>query len=182
MERSAELAPLLDKVASGDRQAFAELYRLTSPKLFAIALRMARASDVAEEILQEAFLLVWRKADRYRPERGDPFGWMVAIVRNCAIDRLRSKARSTALIVEVDDVPEPVNFVDADELWAATRVGDKMRICLQELQKEQRICIYLAYYYGKSHEEISAAIGRPLGSVKSWVRRGLLKLKDCLAL
>jgi RNA polymerase sigma-70 factor (ECF subfamily) len=170
----------LEKVAAGDRQAFAELYRQASPKLFAIALRMVRASDTAEEILQEAFLLIWRKADRYRPERGEAFAWMVAIVRNCAIDIIRSRTRTTALIVDVEEVPEPVHVVDADELWAMTRVGDKMRGCLQALQKEQRICIYLAYYYGKSHEEIAAAVQRPLGSVKSWVRRGLLKLKDCL--
>ena len=180
MKRSAELAPLLEKVAARDRQAFGELYRQASPKLFAIALRMVRASDTAEEILQEAFLLIWRKADRYRPERGEAFAWMVAIVRNCAIDILRSRARTSALVVDGEQEPEPVDTVDAEELWAATCIGDKMRACLQELQKEQRICIHLAYYYGKSHEEIATAVGRPLGSVKSWIRRGLLKLKDCL--
>lgn len=180
MGQEVDLAGLLQQVADGDRRAFGELYRVTSPRLFAIAIRMLRSSDLAEDVLQEAYLLIWRKADRYRPERGAATAWLAAIVRNCAIDLLRARAKAPLVDADAEAEPDPIEVVDADRLWLAIRSNDRLRLCLATLPEEQRRCILLAYYYGKSHEEIAVAVGSPLGTVKSWVRRGLLKLKDCL--
>jgi RNA polymerase sigma-70 factor (ECF subfamily) len=175
-----DYAELLARTSAGDRAAFAELYRATSPRLFAIALRMLRASDLAEDALQNAYVLIWQKADRYHREQGHAMAWMTTIVRNCAIDVLRSQTR----VIRVPEVSgsdaEPVIAVDADALWASLRTGDRLRQCLEKLQDLERVSICLAYYAGKNHEEIALTLKRPLGSVKSWVRRGLIKLKDCM--
>lgn len=182
MGREIDLAGLLQQVADGDRRAFAELYRATSPRLFAIAIRMLRSADLAEDVLQEAYVLIWRKAYRYQPERGAATAWLSAIVRNCAIDLLRARAKAPVVAedVEAEAEPDPIEVVDADRLWMSIRTNDRLRLCLAKLPEEQRRCILLAYYYGKSHEEIAVAVCSPLGTVKSWVRRGLLKLKDCM--
>ncbi len=160
--------------------AFAELYRATSPKLFAIALRMLRASDLAEDALQSAYLLIWRKADRYRREKGSAMAWMAAIVRHSAIDVLRRRSADAPLTDAVELEAEAAPADNSDLQWLVIRAGDRLRRCLGELQEEERRCILLAYYDGKSHGEIASAISRPLGTVKSWLRRGLLKLKDCV--
>ena len=151
MEQGVDIAGLIEKTAAGDRQAFAELYRVSSPKLFAIALRMLRSSDRAEDVLQTTYLLIWRKADRFRRESGSGFAWMAAIVRNCAIDVLRS-GRQTVVLAEAlqrEDVPPPL--VGADVLWTQIRTGHRLRDCLGELPEQQRRCILLAYYEGKSY-------------------------------
>jgi RNA polymerase sigma-70 factor (ECF subfamily) len=182
VDGSVDLAELLERTSAGDRMAFAELYRATSPKLFAIGLRMLRASDLAEDALQSAYLLIWRKADRFRREEGNPMAWMAAIVRHSAIDVLRRRSHESPL-ADADAVAfeaEAATEEDADARWAAISAGDRLRRCLGELQEQERHCILLAYYEGKSHGEIASTIGRPLGSVKSWLRRGLLKLKDCV--
>ena len=159
MDRTVDLAELLVRTSAGDRMAFAELYRATSPKLFAIAMRMLRASDLAEDVLQTAYLLIWRKADRYRPEQGHAMAWMAAIVRHCAIDVLRRRARDNPVADPVDFEAEAVVDEDADARWVAIRAGDRLRRCLGELQDQERRCILLAYYGGKSHGEIASAIG-----------------------
>jgi RNA polymerase sigma-70 factor (ECF subfamily) len=178
VDQTSDLDALLEKVAAGDRDDFAALYRATSPKLFAIALRMLRAADLAEDVLQASYLQIWRKAGRYRRDQGQALAWMATIVRHCAIDVLRSRARE--LVVEdPKEMSEASLAVDADALWLGIRAGDQLRHCLGQLQDWERRCILLAYYKGMSQGEIAAAVGRPLGSVKSWMRRGLLKLKDC---
>jgi RNA polymerase sigma-70 factor (ECF subfamily) len=105
---------------------------------------------------------------------------MAAIVRNCAIDVLRRGAHDSPVAETIDIEAEAATGEDADTRWAAIHAGDRLRRCLAELQEQERHCILLAYYEGKSHGEIASVIGRPLGSVKSWLRRGLMKLKDCV--
>ena len=150
MEQGADVAGLIEKTAAGDRQAFAELYRAASPKLFAIALRMLRSSDLAEDVLQTAYLLIWRKADRFRRESGSGFAWMAAIVRNCAIDVLRSGRRTSILAEALLREDAPPALVGVDVLWTQLRSDHRLRTCLGELPEQQRRCILLAYYDGMS--------------------------------
>ena len=174
------LEALLSASGHGDRAAFARVYELTSSRLYAIALRLLRRPELAEEVLQEAYVLIWRKASTYEAGRGRPLPWMAAIVRNRAIDQLRSIMR----------VPEdPVPWDEAvDDLAAPLAAGLKVsaadslsvHACLGQLKEKQRIAILLAYYYGLTYDELSDRLSSPKGTVKSWVRRGLIQMKACL--
>ncbi len=174
------LTELLRASGAGDSAAFARVYQLSAPRLYPIALRLLRRREAAEEILQEAYVLIWRKAAQYDPGRGRPLTWMAAVVRNRAIDRLRAEKREPRNPVEWDEAAE----VLADPMSAAPMESlpdtVAVRQCLKGLQDNQRAAILLAYYYGMTHEELSARLAAPLGTVKSWVRRGLLQLKGCL--
>lgn len=174
------LEQLLGATGSGDRQAFARLYELTAARLYPVALKIMRRREAADEILQEAFVLMWRKAGQYRPDRGQPLAWMTTVVRNCAIDRIRSETREPSTGVQWDESLETL----FDSSLAAPEVPDylaaTLRSCLERLPESQRKAILLAYYYGLTHEELAARLDSPLGTVKSWVRRGLLQLRDCL--
>ena len=171
---------LLLAVAGGERDAFAALYRASAPQLFALALRILKRRDAAEEVLQEAFVNVWRHALDYRPEKGTAMGWMATIVRNRALDRLRRARPETPL----DDAPGRHDWPDPapDPLAAATMSESARQLdaCLERLEEGPRRAIRLAYYEGMTHEALAARLGAPLGTVKSWVRRGLMRLKTCL--
>jgi RNA polymerase sigma-70 factor (ECF subfamily) len=171
---------LLLAVASGERDAFAALYRASAPQLFALALRILKRRDAAEEVLQEAFVNVWRHAVDYRPEKGSAIGWMATIVRNRALDRLRRARPETPL----DEASERHGWADSapDPLESATMSESARRLdaCLERLEDGPRRAIRLAYYEGLTHEALATRLGAPLGTVKSWVRRGLMRLKTCL--
>lgn len=177
---SEPLEALLEASGSGDRQAFAEAYRIAAPRLFAVALRMLRRRDLAEDVLQESFISIWRKAGQYRPERGRPLAWMASIVRNRAIDRLRSDKRKSAALAESRDDAAVVANPGLAEPSIPEHLAASLRGCLERLQINYQRSILLAYYYGLTHEELTQRLGAPLGTVKSWVRRGLLQIKDCL--
>lgn len=180
MQIKPPLEDLLLAVAGGERDAFAALYRASAPQLFALALRILKRRDAAEEVLQEAFVNVWRHAVDYRPERGTAMGWMATIVRNRALDRLRRARPETPL----EAAPERHSWADPapDPLASATMSESARRLdtCLEQLEEGPRHAIRLAYYEGLTHEALSARLGAPLGTVKSWVRRGLIRLKTCL--
>ncbi len=165
------LGSLLVAAAHGDRRAFQRLYQISSPRLFAVSVRILHRRDLAEEALQDAFVTIWQRAAQYRPERGTPMSWMGAVVRNRAIDLLRRGGKElTGLTQDLPDRPEP----------ATTDLAEGVRGCLEGLQESPRQAILLAYYYGMTHAELSDRLQAPLGTVKSWVRRGLLQIKDCL--
>ena len=173
----AMLAHWLCASGRGDREAFRRVYDATVSRLFPIALRILRRRESAEDALQEAFILIWRKAAHFDPGRGRPMAWMATIVRNSAIDRLR---------VQTQEPRDPVDWQDAAEVLAdpaSVEVADQapdalaVRGALAGLEENQRKAILLAYVYGMTHEELSACLGAPLGTVKSWVRRGLQHLK-----
>lgn len=169
---SADLAHLLAACALRDRRAFAELYEQTSAKLFAIALRILNNRSLAEEALQESFIKIWQRADNYRPQRGRPMTWLISVVRNQAVDTLRRQPRVLPLLVTdgaTEVAPEPA--LAEDEALAR---------CLQRLGMPQQQCVVLAYCEGYTHEELSARLGKPLGTVKTWVRRALQSLRGCL--
>jgi RNA polymerase sigma-70 factor (ECF subfamily) len=174
-------ARLLARCALRDEGALERLYRLTAPRLFALALRMLKRRDWAEDVLQDCFLAVWRHAADYRPERGEALAWMAAILRNRALDWLRRVDPETSLEEEAfpewatDERPGPLDRVLSS---AAARA---LEDCLTRLQPRQRQAITFAYYQGLTHEELAQRLGEPLGTVKTWIRRGLEQLRKCLA-
>ena len=174
------LTELLAATARGERPAFAALYAAASPQLFAVALRIMKRRDRAEEVLQDAFVSIWKRARDYDAAKGSALTWMASIVRHRAIDLLRRERPSVSL----DDAPGQESWAapgpDPFEATAASAEAKRVRDCLQTLEGKQREAIQLAYYEGITQEELATRLAAPLGTVKSWVRRGLLRLKDCL--
>ena len=176
-----QLSDLLSRCALRDQQAFAELYRHASAKLFAVAVRITRRRDWAEEVLQESFVNIWNHASGYSPSKSAPMTWMTAIVRNRALDLLRRPREveldeeHEELIASIpDDAPGP------DELLRQSADAGALAECMKQLTGEQQKSITLAFFYGLSHGELAQQMQKPLGTVKTWVRRGLERLKDCL--
>ncbi|QHB33300.1 sigma-70 family RNA polymerase sigma factor [Yersinia canariae] len=173
---------LIDAIAQGDQSAFEKLYRLTSPRLFALALRMLRNHARAEEVLHDSFLTVWNRASNYNAQLSAPLTWLTHIVRNRAIDLMRSCDNRLQTLDDTetdsltDDELTPLAQLQQDS--EAKQLAD----CLIHLPVEQRQSIMLAYYQGLSHGEISAHLQQPLGTIKSWIRRALDHLKDCVGL
>ena len=174
MENNKQIEELLAKTALNDRAAFEKLYALTSPKLYGIALLMLKKKDLAEEVLQEAFVKIWYNANQYHHDRGAPLAWMISIVRYRAIDFIRSQK----------------HFVDVNELDSSTildkndnsnaKLTEDIDECLDELQEQQKKSVLLAFYEGYTHQELAKKLSVPLGTMKSWIRRSLDKLKGCL--
>ena len=185
------LQELLARTARGDHAAFAVVYERTHAHLFGVALRMLGREHAAEDVLQEAFVSVWKSAALYRSnlagQEVQPMTWLIAIVRNKALDALRSRARrnETELPQEAggDDGEAPLQASGASslELLSQATVALQIEGCLGGLDGSHRQSLALAYYQGLSHSEVAAQMGAPLGSVKAWIRRGLEKLKACLA-
>lgn len=179
------LTQLLHATAQGDQRAFAELYRASSAHLFGLLLRMLRRRDWAEEALQDCFLKIWQKAETYEREKGAPLTWLMTVARYRALDLLRMK-RPEVEMPEAEDEFQLPPMTLADETQdpqARAEEGEgigRMRECLQDLPSEQREALLLAYYEGYTHQELSTRLGSPLGTVKSWVRRGLARLRECL--
>jgi RNA polymerase sigma-70 factor (ECF subfamily) len=175
----SRLAALLSRSALGDRQAFADLYGATRSKLFAVSLRIVRERSLAEEVLQDSFVNIWNHASDYAQAKSAPSTWMTAIVRNRSLDVLR-RPREEA------DVDEVLTASLVDESASPQREAQArgeahtIRDCLQELDAEQRQSIALAFYHGLSHSELANHLRRPLGTVKTHIRRGLARLRDCL--
>lgn len=181
MESQQHHLKLLGACAQGDRRAFADLYEATSGKLFAVSLQMLQQKDLAEDVLQDAFVKIWHNASEYRDERGTVLTWMVSIVRYRALDILRSKkSRQKKEVEEQDNHPEAENHETPEINLTIKR--DRVRIddCMDHLEKSQADAIQLAYFNGFTHHEVCTHLNTPLGSVKSWIRRGLQRLKRCL--
>lgn len=170
------LIRLLAATARRDRDAFHQLYEEASPRMLGLCLRLMGQRDQAEEVLQEAFIRIWHHAGEYHEERGSPMAWMLTIARYLALDSLRSRKRTGAANQDdiPDDRPGPYEF----SLQAAD--ARALNGCIEELSEEQRSSILMCYYRGLTHEELSSALDTPLGTVKSWIRRGLSYLKRCL--
>lgn len=173
---------LMQAVATGDRRAFEQLYRLTSPHLFAVALRMLRQRAWAEEVLHDCFITVWSKADAYDPTLSAPMTWLTHIVRNRCIDWLRGgQARAASREEEYSDLLEVADGDDRNN-WHDEDQAERLRHCLGHLSHDQRQSITLAYYQGMSHSDIADWLKQPVGSVKSWIRRAMEHLRECIGL
>lgn len=182
-DRSAdgEVARLLTACARRDRDAFQRLYERTAPQLLACLMRILRQRALAEDALQDVFVQVWNRAAQYEPGRGSAWGWLVAIARYRAIDlRRREERRPAGTDFPVDEIPDDDDPLDPSALGVGERTARMLGHCLGALQPRQRDCIVLAFQGGLSHAEVADRIGEPLGSVKSWIRRGLAALKRCL--
>lgn len=193
-ERSLQLEAELARVALGDRAAFGALYRATSGRLLALIQRITVDRGLAEDVLQEVYVNVWRAAGSYEAQRSQPMTWLIALARHRAIDALRRRkgdAEHLSLgpavdgddgVDGADDEVSSVADPAAGPLELLQQAGEARGVahCLEQLSREQRQCLALTYYQGLSHAETAQHLAQPLGSVKSWVRRGLQAIKDCL--
>jgi RNA polymerase sigma-70 factor (ECF subfamily) len=187
MSSHPDLQQLLSRTALGDREAFAHLYNATSAHLFAVASRILNRKDLAEDVLQESFVNVWHRAGSYEAQLAQPMTWLIAIVRNKALDVLRSQKREREVEIEQDMDDEDGTLREyADErpdpsgLLAVAADAMAVRECIGSLSAVQRQCVSLAFYHGMSHSEVASHMNSPIGSVKAWVRRGLEHIKKCL--
>jgi RNA polymerase sigma-70 factor (ECF subfamily) len=183
-DRSARLAALLARVALGDQSAFAQLYQQTSAHLYGVAVRIVKDGAAAEEVLQEAFVNVWHHAGSYVAAKSQPTTWLAAIVRNRCLDQLRRRELDTVTMTTDDDDGREFDLPSGDptpvEMLLAGAEAQSVRDCVDALDAGQKQAIALAFYQGLSHAELADHLRQPLGTVKSWVRRGLERLKGCL--
>jgi RNA polymerase sigma-70 factor (ECF subfamily) len=173
---------LLERIAAGDEAAFGALYDRFSPGLYSFVLRMMHDEKEAEDVLQEGFAHIWRRAANYDPARSSPFTWAVMILRNKAIDRLRVRQRLERTVEKA--TVEFSHFPESDEA-AAGEVerrdeSTRVRSALTQIPAEQKQAVEMAFFGGLTHEEIAKQLGTPLGTIKARIRRGLLKLRDFL--
>ena len=181
----ATLHALLGRVALRDQAALRELYRACAGRLLAVALRMMNDRAIAEDVVQDTFVTVWTRAAQFPLLRASPLAWLTSIARHRAIDLLRRRRPETPLQWQdgegrehQHDAADPSGS-PLDRLLehqAEGRLGE----CMGRLETEPRHALALAYYEGLTHEQVATRLGRPLGTVKAWVRRSLLRLKDCL--
>ncbi len=151
----------------------------TSARLFAVTLRLVGRRDVAEDALQDAYLAIWRKAGQYQPRKGAPLAWMMTIARYRAIDRLRRDGGKEREFKDWEDVADGPEVMLAAKTGLPDAISATIRKCVEGLQANQKKAILLAYYYGMTHEELAKHLKSPLGTIKSWVRRGLVQLQEC---
>ena len=168
---------LLQACAGGDQTALHSLYTGTAPQLFGLALRILRRRELAEEILHDSFILVWRNAHTFDPGRGTAMAWLARIVRNRCIDVIRRRGRETPL--------SETSIADWEDPYPADRMvlgpdARRLQDCLDKLEEKPRYVLKLVYYEGMTYNEVAAHVGVPLGTVKSWVRRSLIRLRGCL--
>ena len=180
-EFDEQLQSLLGRCAAADAAALQRLYALVSPILFACVTRILRRRALAEEALQDVFISIWQQAGQFTAARGRPMAWMMSIARYRAIDLLRRERRAPTLVAEL---PER-SSIDAESesqggsaAWLPS--SDLMEPCLALLSDMQARCLELAFIDGSSHEDIAHLMGSPLGTVKSWIRRALRSLRQCL--
>lgn len=194
--RDARLVGLMARVVEADRHAFAELYRATSASLFGQVLRINRDRGQAEEVLQEVFVTVWKQAANYDARQAQPLTWLTTIARHRAIDSLRRKASQPVTISRFGGLDDPdgggpegggdlLEHLPSDAPGPLDLLDDSSRAhalerCMSALSGDQRSSLALAYYQGLSHAEVAEHMQQPLGTVKSWVRRGLQSLRACL--
>ena len=169
----AQIAAALARCAAGDRSALRVIYDLEAGRMVGVARRMLRRQDLAEEAVQDTFMRVWRSARTFDPQRGAARTWLYAILRNCALSILRDENRFVA-----DEHPEDAAPVES--AIARLPEASALRRCLEKLDGQRRAVVVLAYVHGLSHGELAGRLGVPLGTVKSWVRRGLISLQECM--
>lgn len=173
-----ELVAALQQTARGDRAAFRLVYEATSLKLYGIVVRILGRRDLADEVLQEVYIRVWQRAGDFNPINGSPITWLAAIARNLALDEARRK-----LPRSLEDFPEVLELRSDDDPSANQEEREEQRRlqgCLDGLEPDKRELVLLVYYYGMTREQIANRFKRPIPTVKTWLRRSLAQLKDCL--
>jgi RNA polymerase sigma factor (sigma-70 family) len=169
----------MQAVARGDRSALRRLYDAEAPTMLGVATRLLRRRALAEEAVQDAFIRIWHAASSFNPERGNARTWMYSIVRNRALSLLRGESRMELREEPVDeDVADTSD--DPETLVARLSDGKALKGCLQGLSPKYRQAIVLAFVHGLTHAEVAGRLALPLGTIKSWIRRGLANLRECL--
>lgn len=171
------LEQLLEQVSRGDEDAFRRLYDETSGKIHAIALMMLKSGESAEEVVQETYIKIWRQAPSYDANKGTAMAWMTTIVRRQAIDRIRSIQRQGKTEGALSQQAE---LMVNDIVNSKTDLDHHIWSCISRLTAERATLILLAFFAGYTHEELAHNTNKPLGTVKSSIRRGLMSLKECL--
>jgi len=173
-------AQAIQDCARGERAGLKTLFDAEAPQLIGVAMRILRRRDLAEEAVQEAFVQVWTKASQFDPDRGSGRGWLYTIVRHRALNMLRDSSR---------EIPSDPSDLDAhverdkvlEQSFSRLEETSALRTCLEQLNTVTRNCVLMAYIFGYSHGEIAGKIDAPLGTTKSWITRGLRKLRECLS-
>ncbi len=175
----ALLSRAIARIANRDPDALKYVYRHTSAKLFGVCLRILNDREEAEDVLQDVYLSVWNKADRFDPEKASPITWLVAMARNRSIDKLRARGgRVMAGVEEAEALPDSAplasTLVETDE--------DRLRLngCIDQLDPKQAGAVRTAFFEGVTYDALAQKIGVPLGTMKSWIRRSLISLRACL--
>jgi RNA polymerase sigma factor (sigma-70 family) len=174
----AALGSLLQGVSRGDPSALSELYDRTSAKLYGICLRLLADDGEAQDVLQEVYMSVWRRADQFDQSRGSPIAWLATIARNRSLDRLRSRPRAAEPIEAAIEIAD--DRATAFDLASAGQERVRLASCLDGLEERPRTMIRAAFLEGRSYPELAAAAAVPLPTMKSWIRRGLQQLRGCL--
>jgi len=180
-----QLIALIDRVALADESALRELYELTSSKLYGVAVRVVSNRSWAEDVLQEAFINIWRIAGDYKATLSPPMAWLCLIVRSRGLDFLRRRTSDRAdAVQELDDVMSDTIEGDSANPMDTALAGEQawaLHQCLSQLGNKQREVVSLAYLRDLSHGELAEQLKLPLGTVKTWIRRGLEQLRGCMA-
>lgn len=177
----AELTRLLGAIELGDRAAFDMFYRLTVPRLAAIAQRVTQKTELAEEVLSDVYLQVWNRADRFDDSRGSVLAWLTILCRSRSLDRVRrNRAGAMGDALSIDDVPESVSEEQPQDLLLTVEANTALHTALESLDEQQRQLLSLAYFKGYSHSELAALTGIPIGTVKTRIRRAVILLKEML--
>jgi RNA polymerase sigma-70 factor, ECF subfamily len=168
------------RVAAGDKAALGQLFAAEGGRLVAVAQRIVRRRDLAEEVVQDAFVAAWQRARQFEPDRGSARAWLTTIVRNRALNLLRDGARveyhDGGTLADMGD-----RVADAEGAFDQLAERDALRRCLGSLDGQKRRAILLCYVTGLNHGEVAASLNAPLGTVKAWIRRGVLALQECLS-
>lgn len=184
MPADPDLTALLGSVAKGDRAALRMIYVRQSTRLFGIAMAILRDRPAAADVLQDGFLKIWERARQFDPARGTADIWLTSIIRYTALDVARARGReipSDDAALEDPDLGDTAIDPDALDALISADEGARLRECLARLEAKNRQGIVLAFVHGLSHPEIAQRLDQPLGTVKSWIRRGLHKLRECLS-
>jgi RNA polymerase sigma-70 factor (ECF subfamily) len=179
MSTPAELVQWLNAVSQGDRAAFERLYAATRAKLYGVVLRILKRHDLADEVMQEVYLKIWSGAGRYNPGVASPITWMVSIARNRAIDLVRKRTE-----ISIEEEPEAMDVAaDLPNPLARRELSEDVRRlmgCIERLEPERQSLVLLAYRNGWSREQLAGKLGKPVNTIKTWLRRSLLEIRECL--
>ena len=175
----AELVWLLASVAKGDQAAFERLYAATRAKLYGVVLRILRRHDLTDEVIQETYLKIWSSAGQFNPAMAAPITWMVTIARNRAIDLIRKRTEAS-----IEEEPEAMEVAGDNPNPLARREMTeelkRMLACMGKLDSERQRLVLLAYYGGWSREQLSVKFDKPVNTIKTWLRRSLAEIRECL--
>ena len=177
----AELVGLIEAVAKRDQAAFERLYAATRAKLYGVVLRILRRQDLAEEVIQETYVKVWNSAGQFNPALSSPITWMVSIARNRAIDIVRKRGE-----VSIEEEPAAMEVAsDTPDPLERREMNDELRrllACVGRLEPDRQKLVLLAYYNGWSREQLATKFSAPVNTIKTWLRRSMLEIRDCLGL